>query len=196
LLPKRLKTSKNTGQLKKGGIDRQKLIPLLFKEPIQNSSKRWCGKNNLSVLAYEIILTQYKGNLRIINMVRDGRDVVTEAHKNVSGHFSVSSEQWVHDVESGIKTENHPQILTIRYEDLIKDYENTIKKVSIFIGENDFSLFLKYPKGATIIEDKLWIGRSKQPQYSKKAENLLKTKGALECQRHYNYLENEADIIN
>ena len=65
----------------------------------------------------------------------------------------------------------------------------TINELKKFIGEDDFSLLLKYPKNATIMEDRPWIGKYKQPQYIQKVESLLNVPGAIENLQHYGYLD-------
>ena len=162
----------------------------LSKNRISRSARRWSYANRLNVLVYEALLKQYGKKARIINMVRDGRDVVAEKSSRVMGRYAVDGERWVHDVREGMKVEDHPQVLTIRYEDLIKDHEGTMKKVGQFIGEKDVTPFLTYPKRAQIMHDKYWIGKWKQPQYASRVEDLLKTPGALECLQHYGYIEN------
>jgi len=153
------------------------------------SAKRWCGVSPLGVLAYGQLLSYYGENIRILNIVRDGRDVVTEYDKRVMEKYVVDGKRWVFDVKAGMNFDDHPQVLTIRFEDLIQDYEATISRICEFIGEKDATPFLKYPKGATIIEDKYWIGKWKQPQYSDRIEHLLQTPDAQECLQYYGYIK-------
>lgn len=165
------------------------LNSLLVKEKIPLTTKRWCGTNRFSVLVYEKLLDYYGKNVRILNIVRDGRDVVTENDAKIMARYSVPCERWVYDVKAGMKFDGHPQVLTIRYEDLIQDYEVTINRICEFIGENDATPFLNFPKGATIVEDKYWIGKWQQLQYSDRIGHLLQTPGAEESLQHYGYLE-------
>ena len=66
-------------------IDRKKLIFNLLSKPVLLSAKRWVGAIPLGVLAYDRILNQFGKNIRIINVVRDGRDVVVESNKKSNG---------------------------------------------------------------------------------------------------------------
>ncbi|MBT6687189.1 MAG: hypothetical protein HOB05_12755 [Bacteroidetes bacterium] len=189
LLPQRNKISKNNITNGSGPLNPLILKSILSSDPILNSKKRWCGVSSLSVLVYDQLLKYYGKKIKIINMVRDGRDVVTEKNRIVAGRFAVSSNQWVHDITAGRKLERHPQVLTIKYEDLVQNFEKTINELKKFIGEDDFSLLLKYPKNATIMEDRPWIGKYKQPQYIQKVESLLNVPGAIENLQHYGYLD-------
>ena len=178
------KISKN-----KSPINQKSLISRLFTEEISLSAKRWCGANAISVLKYDEILKQYGNKVRIINMVRDGRDVIVEHDKKVMEKYVVDGDMWVYDIKAGIKYENHPQVLTIRYEDLIHNYEETINRICEFIEEKDTSPLLAYPKGAVMITDKYWIGKWQQPQFSSRIKDLLQTPGALDYLKHYGYIE-------
>jgi hypothetical protein len=164
-----------------------RLILKLIRKPIALSARCWCGASPLSVLVYDRLLEQYGKRVRILNVIRDGRDVVSENEKKVMARYAVDGDVWVHDVRAGMKFENHPQVLTIRYEDLIQDYERTINRICDFIGEKDRAPLLKYPKGATIITDQYWIGKWRQHQFAGRVEALLQTPDALECLQHYEY---------
>ncbi len=167
-------------------------LKLLNKKIVQGylsySAQRWVGANRLSVLVYQELLDYFGEGLRIINVVRDGRDVVVENDPKIIGRYHVTPERWVYDVREGMKFENHPQVLTIRYEDLAQKTEKTLKHLSGFLGESNVAPFLNYPKKAKIVEPGYWIGKWKQPQYADRVEQLMQTPGALECLRHYEYL--------
>ncbi|MBT3321284.1 MAG: hypothetical protein HN392_03265 [Anaerolineae bacterium] len=188
LLPIRTVKSHRINTNKKVPINLQELRIKLYREPIPFSSKRWCGLSSLSVLAYERLLTYYGKGIQIINIVRDGRDVVTEEDKKIMARYLTTAEQWVYDIKAGIKFENHPQVLTLRYEDSIQNYEDTINMICEFIGEEDKTPFLNYPVGATIIQDSYWIGRWQQPEFVGRIDELLKTPSAEICLEHYGYL--------
>jgi len=170
-------------------IDTKKITIDLLSKRIKLSAKRWAGKSFLGVLAYERILAQFGDNVRIINVVRDGRDVIVESNKKVLAKHDVSPERWVYNVQAGIKVETHPQVLTVRYEELVRDYEKTMRGICEFIGEADPTPFWMYPKGATMVEAGYWVGRWNQAQFSERVDYLLKIPEALICLRHYGYLD-------
>jgi hypothetical protein len=187
LSPDRSVKSNQTNRQNTPPVNLRRLISPLINEPVPPSVRRWCGASHLSVLVYDRLLEYYGKKVRILNMVRDGRDVVIEKDRQVMARYAVPCDRWVHDVKSGMTFENHPQVLTVRYEDLLQDYETTINRVSEFIGEQDTAPFLNYPKGATTMTDQYWIGKWQQPQFSDRVEALLQTPDALECLQHYEY---------
>jgi len=170
-------------------IDQKKLVFNLLSQPVLLSAKRWAASSLLGVLVYRRILTQFGDNLRIINVVRDGRDVILENDKKVMAKFVVEPERWIYDIKAGLEFENHPQVLTIRYEDLVQHYEKTIGEICSFIGEADPTPFLSYPKGATLIEDGYWIGKWKQAQFSERIGYLLEIPDAKVYLQHYGYID-------
>jgi Sulfotransferase domain/Sulfotransferase family len=170
-------------------IDQKHLFYKLLCKPVLLSAKRWAGASRLAVLAYGRLLKQFGKNIRIINVVRDGRDVIVESNKKVMAKFLVDSEQWVYDIKASIEFEAHPQILTVRYEDLVQDYDKTIREICRFIGESDLAPFLSYPKNASIIEDGYWIGKWMQAQYSERIEHLLANPDATKYLKHYGYMD-------
>jgi hypothetical protein len=188
LLPQRIKKSSNN-HYASSPFSNKHLKHKLYTAPIHPASKRWAATSFLSVLAYDRILEHYGEKIRIINMVRDGRDVVTENHEKVPEKFTVSPERWVFDVNSGKRWEKSPLIMTVRYEDLVQNFEKTITSICDFIGEKDASPLLDYPKGATIMQDKYWIGRWKQPYFADRIEKFFNVPNTLENLRHYCYLE-------
>lgn len=170
-------------------LDLVSLKKSLFRNKVSFSARYWASTHRLSILVYQELLDYYGKDLRIINVVRDGRDVVVENHSGIMRRYATTPERWVFDVKEGMRFEEHPQVLTIRYEDLTQNYEETINNVAQFIGEENVAPFHNYPKGAKIITPKYWIGKWKQPQYMHRIESFLQTPGALECLRHYGYLE-------
>jgi Sulfotransferase domain len=185
----RTATTASTNRNGGGPIDLLHLNKMLMRDRISSSAKRWASTNHLIILVYKELLDYYGKDLRILNVVRDGRDVVTEKDVKIMARYAVPCDRWVYDVKEGVKLENHPQVLTIRYEDLVQDTEKTTKKIAEFIGESDIGPFLHHSKGAKIVESHYWVGKWQQAQHAKRVEDLLQTPGALECLQHYGYLK-------
>jgi hypothetical protein len=176
-------------QFGKSPIDISDLFQVIISKKIKHLAKRWCGVSPLGVLVYDQIIKYYGKNIRILNIVRDGRDVVTEPDKKVMDNFSVPCDMWVHDVKAGLKFKDHPQVKTIRYEDLIQHFTETVKEIYTFIGEENVELSLNYPRKATIIAPEYLIGKWSNSRYAKKIEELYQTPGAIDCLKHYKYIE-------
>ena len=166
------------------------LNKMLLHDRISSSAKRWATSHSLSIFAYQELLDFYGKGLRILNIVRDGRDVVVENDLRITGRYAVPCERWVYDLKKGMEFENHAQILTIRYEDLAQKTEEVMYKVAEFLEEKDMHPFLNYPKGAKIVRPGYWIGKWQQPRYDERIEMLYQTSGARECLQHYGYLQN------
>ena len=115
--------------------------------------------------------------------------LLSRATKKVMAKYVVDPEWWVYDIKAGIEFESHPQILTVRYEDLVQDYDKKIQEICTFIGESNPTPFLSYPKGATIIEDGYWIGKWKQTQFSERIGHLLAIPDATIYLQHYGYID-------
>ena len=176
----------------------KKLYGYLLRSAIPDECTRWCEKTPRNVLYYEGILRYFGRNVRIINIVRDGRDVITSRHPSNLQKFWVTPERWVIDVTAGERYASHPQVKTIRYEDLINNYEKIIGSVCTFIGESFVDTFLSYPASAPVQLSPAWlgkakpacpssIGRWKKPEYKERVATLLSNTKALELLECYGY---------
>lgn len=88
--------------------------------------KHWCEKTPKNILAYGKILAMLGKDARIVNMIRDPRDVVTSLHPNGGSKYWVPKDRWVED-NSFIPEDD--RIMTVKFEDLICDPEDTLRKV-------------------------------------------------------------------
>ncbi|MCI0698683.1 sulfotransferase [candidate division KSB1 bacterium] len=176
----------------------EKIYQYFLERDIPASCERWCEKTPRNVLYFERILRHFGERVRIIHIVRDGRDVITSIHPGHETKFWVTPHRWVMDVAAGRRMENHLQILTIRYEDLVQQYEATVQRICEFIGEEFDTAFLSYPHSARIKESGAWfnpaqaandksIGRWKDPKYKEVIDALLQEPMAGELLRHYGY---------
>ncbi len=109
-------------------------------------------------------------------------------------------EEWVACVEAGLPFEKHSQVLTIKYEDLINNYEKTIRKLLEFLGEEFHESFLSYPENAKLKFAHQWINVNARPVHNnsigrwkeKGNEDLTKefmnNEQAVKLLKHYNYI--------
>jgi len=175
-----------------------KIYQYFYDREIPESCTRWCEKTPRNVLYFARILHHFGEGARLIHIVRDGRDVITSIHPGHEAKFWVPPERWMMDVAAGRRMEKHPQILTIRYEDLVRDYETTMRRISKFIEEDFVAEFLAYPDSARIKESGAWfnpapatsdksIGRWKDPKFKDTIDTLLQEPRAVELLRHYGY---------
>lgn len=176
-----------------------KIYQYFYDREIPESCTRWCEKTPRNVLYFPRILHHFGAEVRIIHIVRDGRDVITSIHPGRETQFWVPPDRWIMDVAAGRQMENHPQILTIRYEDLVRNYETTMRRISMFIEEEFVVEFLAYPDSARIKESGAWfnpaqaandksIGRWRDPKFEGMIATLLQEPLAVELLQHYGYL--------
>jgi Sulfotransferase family len=130
---------------------------------VRPSHTRWCEKTPKNVSNIPAILGAVPG-VRFVHLVRDGRDVVTSVHPGKPG-YHVDPDRWVTDVQAGLEYENHGQVATVRYEDLVRDMEGTLTGLFGFLGEPLVQEVLDYPRSATMRCSDAW-GHDAVPAYS------------------------------
>lgn len=99
------------------------------------TARRWSEKTPANVYGFDRILEHFDGHVRLIHIVRDGRDVVTSQHPSRPGKFWMRPRRWVEAVGAGVAHIDDPRLLTIRYEDLIADFESTVATICEHIDE-------------------------------------------------------------
>jgi hypothetical protein len=170
----------------------------LMDREILESCTRWCEKTPRNVIYFERILRHFGKRVRLIHIVRDGRDVVTSVHPSDPSRFWVTPHRWVQDVAAGRRMEDHPQVITVRYEDLVQSFEAPVRRICEFIGEEFSRAFLSYPETARVKESLAWfrpasamtdktMGRWKDPKFKEIVDSLVRTPMAIELLRHYGY---------
>ena len=110
--------------------------------------KRWVEKTpkNVRVLAW---LMRHFPNAKFIHMIRDGRDVVSSLRNHprqtiknsktikldTNKPIAQCSRRWVSDTTAGLAFQNHPRLLEVRYEHLVKETKAELKRICGFLGE-------------------------------------------------------------
>lgn len=105
----------------------------LLKNTVKPTARRWLEKSPSNVNRIREIDDHFQGRFKMIHIVRDGRDVVLSVHPTDPSRYWVDPERWVNDVSQGLAFEDHPQVHTLRYEDLITDFEPTMTKLLSFL---------------------------------------------------------------
>jgi Sulfotransferase family len=164
-----------------------------------SSCHRWCEKSPKNVLSFGAILEAFGKNVRLIHMVRDGRDVVTSIHPGSPGRFWVTKDRWVLDVSVGLAFADHPQVLTVKYEDLTHNYPAAIATICDFLDEEVEPSFFAYPDAATIKTSGAWLSpalpvhsesieRWKAPQYTAVIDDFMRDLRAVQLLQRLGYL--------
>lgn len=180
----------------------------LLKRKIPKEVSRWCEKTPRHIKHIENILKYYP-KLKAIHIVRDGRDVITSKHPNHrSDEYWVSIKRWITDVSFGLEFENHPRVLTLRYEDLIYKYDEKIKEISKFLEEDFVPAKDEWTKLTTLKKSKHWaepvqnlysksIGRWKKPEHAKRLQEIMNNSDAVKLLKKLKYIdENDEKVKN
>ncbi len=61
--------------------------------------------------------------------------MVTSRHPLQKKTYYISVDRWVSDVLDGLKFENNKKVYTLKYEDLISEFDITIEKLMSFLDE-------------------------------------------------------------
>jgi len=114
-------------------MDRLHRYFLINRIPKRNT--RWCEKTPTHVISFRKIIDFYERQVKVINMVRDGRDVLVSRHPEDPTKYWVPINRWVRDIRAGMDVMDSPNVLTVRYEDIVSNYPTTIKNICTFINE-------------------------------------------------------------
>lgn len=118
---------------------------------------RWAEKTPRNVHHLNFILEHFP-EARFIHMIRDGRDTVCSLrthprHKVVNGELVKLNtwhpleeciQRWVEDVTAGLHYRRDPRYLEVRYEELIAEPRQTLKRVFAFLEEEFDERVLTY----------------------------------------------------
>tara|TARA_B100001057_G_C22692281_1_gene888268 strand:+ start:135 stop:893 length:759 start_codon:yes stop_codon:yes gene_type:complete len=104
----------------------------------------------------------FNSKLKFIHIVRDGRDVVTSKHPSLKDEYWVSFERWVNDVSNGLEYSNNPNILIVKYEDLVNNFNETIKSIFDFLGLELVDEVYNYSKHTSVKYNNAWSSEVKK----------------------------------
>ncbi|MEO1437118.1 MAG: sulfotransferase domain-containing protein, partial [Bacteroidota bacterium] len=107
--------------------------------------------------------------------------------------------RWVEDVSAGLKYLKHPQVLTIKYENLVTDLPKELKRLSAFLNEDFEGLADNWHEKTQIKSTRAWfdgvqqvntksIGKWKRPEFQESTEQFMKTPGAQKLLKKLKYL--------
>lgn len=136
---------------------RAKLTQKISEVEKQAGIQAWCEKTPKNVMHFAELLVHFGGDVRLIHIVRDGRDVVTSIHPRAPDDCWVSLDRWKNDVEAGLVYARHPQVLTLRYEDLVRYPSQVLARLCSFAGLDYGPWFLCYPATAKVTVADAWF---------------------------------------
>lgn len=141
-------------------IDR--LYRVIMKEKLDSDLTRWCEKSPRNVRYFDNILNYFDNDIKLINMIRDGRDVILSHHPEDPNDYWVEPERWINDVSEGLKYNDNQHVLNVKYENLVKDYKNEIKRICNFIEEDFVEELKSYFKHTSVKNSNAWFGTAEE----------------------------------
>lgn len=178
--------------------NKRKLIPFLKGVPLKKTATRWCEKTPRNIHFIDAILNSYK-NPKIIHIIRDGRDVVTSKHPT-SDKYWVSPERWVSEVKLGLKYQRNANVLTIKYEELLMEFEDSLNRIFQFLNEMVTNEVLNYEQNTDVKEMisfhngkvksiyKTALNKWERPEFEKRIEEAYNYNGFSELLTELNYV--------
>ena len=160
--------------------------------------KRWCEKTPKNVQAFREIYNLFDGNVKLIHMIRDGRDVVTSSHPNHKyKKYWVDTERWIDDVTRGLDCADI--CYELKYEDLVINPESSLKNLCEFIDEPFDTSLLRHSASTTVRGNPAWdgkaekihtkrLGKWKNPEHADRIKAFLQNKDAHALMKRLQYI--------
>ena len=141
-----------------------RLVPLrldrlhreILRRRIPKGVHRWSEKTPRNVRHIPEINRYFDGRMKFIHIIRDGRDVTLSRHPDRKDDWWVGPDRWVEDVRAGLSHADDPNVLTIYYEKLVRDYEPTMQEVCDFIDEPFTDSLRQWHEHSTVRSSNAW----------------------------------------
>ncbi len=167
---------------------------------------RWCEKSPKNILFFGRLLEVFGNDVRLINIVRDGRDVITSRHPKNPTRSWVTLGRWVNDVAAGAVFDSHPQVLVVRYEDLVLDFARTVAEICDFVQEDLDDAVMSWRLNTTVSTHHAWpgrvsdvhdssIGKWRLPENAELVAEMLADRAAVDLLMRYRYLNRDARTL-
>ena len=168
----------------------------------KDTARRWVEKTPRNINNISAINQFFKGNVKFIHIVRDGRDVILSRHPTKPEEFWVDTERWVHDVSNGLASEDSFDMLLVRYESLIHDFDRVVQDILNFLSLPPAPEVLDYYKHTTVSENIAWesgvqqihrssVNKWKQPEYQGRVAEMMGDQAAYSLLKRLDYLDYE-----
>lgn len=114
----------------------------------QSGKRRWACKSTFMIEHVAEIL-QYHPEAKFIYLVRDGRDVAVSARASIFNRYHVyyAARRWKGEQQLGLswlRVLPQDRILLLKYEDLIADPAEAVRRLCSFLGEPNEDAMLDY----------------------------------------------------
>lgn len=170
----------------------------ILRASIPRSAERFCEKTPRNVRHIEEIFSYFEQEARFIHLIRDGRDVLLSRHPDNPEAYWVAPETWVQDVKSGLAYRDDPRVFTVFYEDLIRDYQATVKALLEFLEEPYTGEMKDWYQHTAVRQNRAWQGpleklhgqsiqKWKRSTDTKRLQEIQKNDELTALLRHLNY---------
>lgn len=141
----------------------------------------------------------FDGKVKIINIFRDARDVITSRHPLNPDQYWVSLDRWINDVKSGLEAQCYNNVYSVKYEDLVASTESTVTEICNFIGEAFDSKITEFQKHTTVQNHLAWQTKAKavytdsikkweRPEHNEKLKEFMSSDEAKELSQKLGYV--------
>ena len=114
------------------------------RECIEAGKKRWIEKTPPHIFQIKKFLL-HRPSSKFIIMLRDGRDVVCSLkHRVEYKNFEERVKRWIYDNLAGLLYQDHPNVIFVKYEDLVSKTKKTLERIFCFLEEEYSDRVLDY----------------------------------------------------
>ncbi|MGC2456577.1 MAG: sulfotransferase [Gallionellaceae bacterium] len=167
---------------------------------IDRDKTRFAEKTPGNVRHVAEINAFFNAQVVFINIVRDGRDVVTSYHPSRPGEYFVPIERWVEDIRFGLDAQQLNNVYMLKYEDLVASPVHAIQGICEFLGEPYLPKMLEYQKYTNVKDISAWQGGAKpihtgslckwrNPKHAERIREFYKNADAVALTRQLGYPE-------
>lgn len=170
----------------------------ILSRPIPKTITRYCEKTPSNVRHIGKILNFFQGRVKFIHLIRDGRDVMTSVHPENPDSYWVDPERWVSDVRTGLAHRALPQLLTIKYEHLILQHQQTMQQVCDFLDIEYTPALKSWFEHSDVRKNRAWfhplkqlhpssIGKWQQEKFRSRVAEIMQNKEVVKLLRELDY---------
>jgi len=168
--------------------------------PAGPQANRWCEKTPRNILYIKRILQYFNNKVKIIHIIRDGRDVILSRHPSKKNKFHISPERWIRDVNAGLAWKDNEHLFTVKYEDLISSYTGIMKKICTFLEISFDGQLLNWLEYTTVKKNRAWsksvtavhtnsLKKWQKPEYQKRVKAAMQNREFSRLLKELGYLE-------
>ena len=165
---------------------------------VPKERSRWCEKTPSNVQYFDRILDLFNGNVKLVHIIRDGRDVTLSTHPTDKTKYWVEPERWTYDVKKGLEFRGHDNVYTIKYEDIINNYDAEIRGLCSFFGLKNSDSIINWHKNTTVKKNRAWagevkplfagsIGKWRDSKYETRVKQFMENEEAVELLMELGY---------